>query len=159
MDHHDHAHFRELASRDPTVMLVTLQSKTGTPIHVWAEMDTGSFENFISQELVGKLERRDEVNSRPEHPIKTIEGKEFSPKGDIDLSFTAGVKQKTFQDNFVLVEDNDIALLLGRDMLFKKLHAFTTDDEYSNEPATEVDIFGKKPSADRVDKLYKAPKK
>ena len=146
------------AIRNPTVMIVTLQAKDDTPLHVWAEMDTGSFENLISQALLDKLDRGADVNSRPEHPIKTIEGKTFVPKGDIDLSFVAGRKQKAFKSNFVIIEDNDVPLLLGRDMLFKELHVFTTDDEYTNQPVEDLKIFGKKPSADRVDELYMAPR-
>ena len=144
------------ASRDPTVMIVTLQTKNNTPIHVWAEMDTGSFENLISQELLAQLDLADEVNTREETAIKTISGKEFVPQGDIDLSFAAGEKQKAFTANFVIIDDNDIPLLLGRDLLFEQLHAFTTDEEYQNEPPEGTEVWGTKPSATRVDKLYMA---
>ncbi|MCJ1479178.1 hypothetical protein MMC13_007862 [Lambiella insularis] len=155
-DHEEHQHFNELANRDPTVMVVTLQTKSGDEVHVWAEMDTGSFENLISQELLEKLDLSSEVNSREEVSIKTISGKDFTPKGDIDLTFTAGHKQKAFTSNFVIIEDNDIPLLLGRDMLYKQLHAFSTDVEYQNEPPEDMEIWGTKPSATRVDKLYMA---
>ena len=137
-------------------MLVTLQASNGDPVHVWAEMDTGSFENLISRELLTSLARDKEVNTREEEAIKTISGKEFTPKGDIDLSFSAGSKQKAFTSNFVVIEDNDIALLLGRDLLLQQLHAFTTDPEYQNDPPQEMKIWGQKPSATRVDKLYMA---
>ena len=139
-------------------MIVTLKTQDDTPLQVWAEMDTGSFENLISQELLDKLDRGAEVNSRDEQPIKTISGKEIVPKGDINLSLAAGRKQKEFLSNFVIIDDNDISLILGRDMLFKELHAFTTDEEYTNEPVQNLEIFGKKPSAYRVDKLYMAPR-
>ena len=140
------------------MMIVSLQTKDDIPVHVWAEMDTGSFENLISQGLLDKLGRDAEVNSRSELPIRTIVGKTFVPKGDIDLTFVAGRKQKSFTSNFVIINDNELGLLLGRDMLFKDLHAFTTDDEYTNEPAQGLEIFGKKPSGYRVDKLYMAPR-
>jgi len=156
MDHEEHQHFNDLANRDPTVMIVTLQTKSGEAVHVWAEMDTGSFENLISQELLAHLGRDDEVNSREEVSIKTISGKDFTPKGDIDLSFTAGHKLKAFTSNFVIIDDNDIPLLLGRDMLFQQLHAFATDVEYQNEPPEDMKVWGTKPSPTRVDKLYLA---
>ena len=140
------------------MMIVTLKTSDDTPLYVWAEMDTGSFENLISQELLDKLGRGDEVKIRPEYAIKTIGEKEIVPKGDIDLSLVAGRKQKEFLSNFIIITNSDISLLLGRDMLFKELHAFTTDDEYTNEPAQDLEIFGKKPSAYRVDKLYMAPR-
>lgn len=136
--------------------MVTLQTKGGEDIHVWAEMDTGSFENLVSQELLAKLERDDEVNVREEQAIKTISEKVFTPKGDIDLSFTAGKKQKAFTANFVIIDNNEIPLLLGREALFQQLHAFTTDVEYQNDPPKDMEIWGSRPSATRVDKLYLA---
>lgn len=135
--------------------MVTLQTKGGEDIHVWAEMDTGSFENLVSQELVAKLERNDEVNLREEQAIETISGKVFVPKGDIDLSFTAGKKQKAFTANFVIIENNQVPLLLGRHALFEQLHAFATDAEYQNDPPQAMEIWGSRPSATRVDSLNK----
>lgn len=136
--------------------MVTLQTQGGEDIHVWAEMDTGSFENLVSQELLEKLERTDEVNLREEQAIKTISEKVFTPRGDIDLSFIAGQKQKAFTANFVIIDNNEIPLLLGRHALFQQLHAFTTDVEYQNDPPKAMEIWGSRPSATRVDKLYLA---
>jgi hypothetical protein len=145
-------------------MVVTLTKKSGEPVHVFAEMDTGAFENLISKSFLKALGREDEVNHRDEESIKNISSSEYVPEGDINLSYQAGnfkpgQLHRTFTSNFVLTDDEDITILLGHPTLFRQLHALTIDPEYTSTPPDDLELYGKPPSSNRVDKLYIAPRK
>jgi hypothetical protein len=144
-------------------MVLTVFKKNGDPVNVWAEMDTGSFENLVSSSFLKILDREDEVNLRAEETIKNISS-EYVPKGDIDLLYLAGnfdpsKERRTFKSNFVLTEDDDITILLGHPTLFHQLHALTIDHEYATKPPADLKMYGQPPASNRVDKLYIAKKK
>jgi hypothetical protein len=151
------------ADRDPITMVITVFKKNGEPVNVWAEMDTGSFENLVSTTFLKMLDREDEVNMRAEETIKNI-STEYVPKGDISLKYHAGnfhpgKERRTFESNFVLTEDDDITILFGHPTLFHQLHALTIDPEYATKAPADLEMHGQPPASNRVDKLYIAPKK
>jgi hypothetical protein len=144
-------------------MVVTVYKKNGEQVNVWAEMDTGAFENLVSTKFLKLLGREDEVIMRAEETIKSI-GNEYVPKGDVTLQYHAGnfhpgKERRTFESNFVLTEDDDITILFGHPTLFHQLHALAIDPEYTTKPPADMEMYGQPPASNRIDKLYIAPKK
>ncbi|KZF22470.1 hypothetical protein L228DRAFT_246762 [Xylona heveae TC161] len=135
--------------RDPTWMIVTLQPRgERKPLNVWTKVDTGAEANFISLDLLKKLGLENDERRQSRHEFKDLNNQVMKAHGLITLEFNAGFKQKRFREDFEVLENDEIALLLGQHVLFERMHAISIDPEYDllQHPSFDVsDAWGQRP--------------